>query len=353
MDGTASLQDPYGIPFGWYQIAWSEDVPVGGVAPRYYFGRDLVLWRGEDGVVHVQDAYCPHLAAHLGHGGAVDGCNLTCPLHGWAYNGQGDNVDVPYSDAPNAKAKLRSYPTVELDRFIYVWFHPMHVEPLWEPKLPPLATSDLRSDWRSEMFQIKAPLYEVALNSVDSPHFPAVHGITGELVGDALRLDGYDLYTEFNMGYPFEGIEIPGRVTIESWGIGMAVSTVSDPITAIFMIGLIPVTSRMVEVRLSVAVETVPEGTDEILAAAASNIHGQFADDIPVWEHKGWNHRPALSADDPPYTPFRKWYQQFVVPTDVEESPIVPAPHGDPFETNRIAVAPAVKRTPALTVTPA
>ena len=64
-------RSPFPIPFGWYQIGWPSDVAVGEVKPLRYFGRHLVLWRGQDGVAHVQDAFCPHLGAHLGHGGKV------------------------------------------------------------------------------------------------------------------------------------------------------------------------------------------------------------------------------------------------------------------------------------------
>ena len=59
------------FPFSWYRAALSRDLPVGGVKPLRYLGRDLVLWRGEDGAPHVMDAYCPHLGAHLGYGGRV------------------------------------------------------------------------------------------------------------------------------------------------------------------------------------------------------------------------------------------------------------------------------------------
>ncbi|MCB1004552.1 MAG: Rieske 2Fe-2S domain-containing protein, partial [Acidimicrobiales bacterium] len=65
---------PFPIPYSWYQVAWSDELPVGGVRPLYYFATDLVLWRDDDGTAHLQDAICPHLGAHLGHGGHVEGC---------------------------------------------------------------------------------------------------------------------------------------------------------------------------------------------------------------------------------------------------------------------------------------
>ena len=37
------------IPTGWYVIAMSEELARGAVLPRRYFGRDLVLFRTQDG----------------------------------------------------------------------------------------------------------------------------------------------------------------------------------------------------------------------------------------------------------------------------------------------------------------
>lgn len=52
---------PFGIPNGWYLIAYSEE---------------LAAFRGEFGRVSVFDAHCPHLGAHLGIGGRVVGDTL-------------------------------------------------------------------------------------------------------------------------------------------------------------------------------------------------------------------------------------------------------------------------------------
>ena len=64
-------------------------VEPGGVLPLYYFERDLVLWRDSDGAYHLQDAICPHLGGHLGHGGHVEKCEIMCPFHGWKFDAVG------------------------------------------------------------------------------------------------------------------------------------------------------------------------------------------------------------------------------------------------------------------------
>ena len=60
-------------PNGWFRMAYSAELAVGEVAPLHFLGRDLVLFRDEEGEAHVLDAFCPHLGAHLGIGGRVEG----------------------------------------------------------------------------------------------------------------------------------------------------------------------------------------------------------------------------------------------------------------------------------------
>jgi len=52
-DDRATIQDrnldTLPLPFGWFMVAYSDELAVGEVKPLYYFGKDLVLWRGEDG----------------------------------------------------------------------------------------------------------------------------------------------------------------------------------------------------------------------------------------------------------------------------------------------------------------
>src|ERR1700677_4152165 len=78
--------DPARTPLGWYQIGWSSDFESGRSLPLHYFDQDLVAFRGASGAVHVFDAFCPHMGAHLGYGGAVEGDCLRCPYHGWLFD---------------------------------------------------------------------------------------------------------------------------------------------------------------------------------------------------------------------------------------------------------------------------
>ena len=71
---TPTARSPFPVPFGWFSVGYPEDFPVGEPKAIYYFDQHLVAWRDDTGALHVQDPFCPHLGAHLGHGGAVEGC---------------------------------------------------------------------------------------------------------------------------------------------------------------------------------------------------------------------------------------------------------------------------------------
>ena len=61
------------FPNGWFQIAYSDELQPGDVIPVHAVGKHLVLFRTESGAPNVLDAYCPHLGAHLGYGGLIEG----------------------------------------------------------------------------------------------------------------------------------------------------------------------------------------------------------------------------------------------------------------------------------------
>jgi phenylpropionate dioxygenase-like ring-hydroxylating dioxygenase large terminal subunit len=94
------------VPFtwkvtGWFMVGWSPEFPMGETRPLKYFGEDLVAYRDQSGELHVVEAHCKHLGAHLGHGGKVVGDCVECPFHGrrwgsiWESRVPGDESDVP------------------------------------------------------------------------------------------------------------------------------------------------------------------------------------------------------------------------------------------------------------------
>ena len=73
-------------PNTWIPVYESRYLKKSQIELIHVFGKDLVVFRGMSGEVHVWDAYCPHLGANLGVGGVVTENTIRCPFHGWEFN---------------------------------------------------------------------------------------------------------------------------------------------------------------------------------------------------------------------------------------------------------------------------
>ena len=137
-------------------------------------------WRGatRPGSCTCRTPFCPHLGAHLGHGGTVDGCEIVCPFHGWKFDAEGVNTDIPYSERINKKGTLRTYPGRRAQRRV-AWSGTTPtptVEPQWEiPELPEFNGDPEWSHGDPHRAHVDAPWQEMAENGVDSAHFRYVH----------------------------------------------------------------------------------------------------------------------------------------------------------------------------------
>ena len=65
-----------------------QAVPAGQVRAVEIQGCDFVVWRGADGRVRSAPRWCPHLDHDLADGW-VEGDELVCAGHGWAFDGDG------------------------------------------------------------------------------------------------------------------------------------------------------------------------------------------------------------------------------------------------------------------------
>jgi phenylpropionate dioxygenase-like ring-hydroxylating dioxygenase large terminal subunit len=87
----------------WYAVKYSSDLTDRPIPVRL-FGEDFVLWReSPDGPARAAVDECPHRAARLSQGWLTNGC-LTCPYHGWKFDGQGACVEIP-SNEPGSRSR--------------------------------------------------------------------------------------------------------------------------------------------------------------------------------------------------------------------------------------------------------
>ncbi|CAD5991328.1 Phenylpropionate dioxygenase and related ring-hydroxylating dioxygenases, large terminal subunit [Streptomyces sp. KY70] len=132
-DAAGAPALPY--PSGWAALAFSDELRPGSVLTRPLAGSDVVLYRLGSGSLRAVRPYCPHLGAHLGLA-KVDGDDLVCPFHAFAFGPDGACVRTGYGTPP-PRSTLTRLPVHEANGAVFVWRHYDGREPDWE--IPPLA----------------------------------------------------------------------------------------------------------------------------------------------------------------------------------------------------------------------
>jgi nitrite reductase/ring-hydroxylating ferredoxin subunit len=312
------------IPFGWYAVAYADELPRGAVRPLRYFARDLVLWRGEDGVARVLDAHCPHLGAHLGHGGRVEGASLRCPFHGWRFDGDGGCVEVPYARRVPPKARVAPWPTAERNRFVWVWYHPRREPPRWEVASVPETEDPDWTGFERYRWTVRSHSQEMGENSVDPAHFRFVHGTLNVPRGE-WSFDGIErvMLQRTRLQTPRGVVE--AAIESRSRGIGAGYTRFTGICETVLVNSSTPIDSETLDVRFAFTQRKVdgraPEGG--VAAAIIANIVKQLDEDIPIWEHKVYREQPLLCDGDGPIPAFRRWMRQFYAEDDPSD------PHGE------------------------
>jgi nitrite reductase/ring-hydroxylating ferredoxin subunit len=320
---------PFPIPFGWFQVGYPDDVATGQVKPLFYFGRDLVLWRDEDGAAHVNDAHCPHLGAHLGHGGSVHGCEIQCPFHGWRFDPAGNNTDIPYSERVNKAGKIRAYPVIERNGMIMAWYHPEDADPLWEiPEVPEFNDEENFQRLDSRDWMVDAAWQELAENGVDSAHFRYVHNTDIVPTLDSYENDGWVAHMRSTQKFPTPRGVVDGRIDVDTYGPGLGVVRFSGIVDTVNLGCNTPIDAEHCHMRFNFAVRKLGDeaSTSSVGAAFVQEVSRQVEEDIPIWENKAFIPRPALADTDGPFMKFRKWASQFYA-TEVDfDRALYPAP---------------------------
>ncbi|KAL4219145.1 hypothetical protein ACF0H5_021727 [Mactra antiquata] len=178
-------------PNGWFGLLESWQIKVGESKAVSALGQELAVFRDTKGEVHILDAYCPHMGAHLAVGGrVVDNC-LECPFHGWRFRGHdGKCTFIPYADKVPEVSKIKSWTSMELNGWIYIWHHAEGAEPYWKlPELEEVTSGAWQYKGRTEHY-INAHIEEVPENGADVAHLKMVH--------EPFIAAGVDLLTMWN-----------------------------------------------------------------------------------------------------------------------------------------------------------
>lgn len=304
-----------GFPRGWFVIQFSDELGKGDVKPLRYFGQDMVLYRTEDGVPTILDAYCPHMGAHLAHGGKVEGDTIVCPFHAWSFDGKGRCTKVPYASKVPAKAKVRAWEVREKNGMIYVWHDRDGLGPDWEiPELEGYGP-DRYLPWNHSMLEIKTHPREIIENLVDTGHFMPVHGTDAQSFRNEFH--GH-IGVQYNEGvaYPLGGGEDKYALTATYYGPGYMVTHMKGVMESILINAHTPIEEGRLHLRFAVSLKH--DGKIEKTAAFTEqyidNLRRGYLQDVAIWENKVFRERPILCDGDGDIGGVRRWYRQFYAP---------------------------------------
>lgn len=311
---------PY--PNSWYAVAWSHDVPAGTSRPAHYFGRNLVVFRGQDGVARVLDAVCPHLGAHLGVDSKVVNNTIECPFHAWRFDGTGQCVAIPYSKNIPGKAQVKSWPVSEVNGHILVYFHVDNAAP--EFQVPPMP-GFLDPDWTTPSFHtvdVRTHVQEMNENIFDFAHFVYIHHFA-RLPEHTIDIDGPHVKVQLDGAGLVMGREVDTSTTNYMHGAGCTVIHVTSPTEFMVVVAKTPIDTQTVEHRYAISLKKTNAVVDAALKPIITRqVIADVQTDAAIWENKQHLQRPLLVKPERAIHTFRKWHKQFYSDT---ASPSVPS----------------------------
>jgi nitrite reductase/ring-hydroxylating ferredoxin subunit len=318
------------MPSGWYVRALSRELPAGTVKIVDLGGREVVLYRTEGGKVVATDPHCPHMGAHLGHGGRVRGETIECPFHAFRFDVDGKCVATPY-DAPVPRCKLGLVPVRELHGLVLVWLGAAGEAPTFE--VPDVETEGW-SQIQLRRYRFRGHPQETNENSVDSGHFGIVHGYRNVKVLRELQADGAHLSVQYAMDRPM----VPAAPWLGSTyaeffihihGLGYSRVEVHLPHLGMrtrHLVFATPVGPGQLEIMVAFQMKSLrgvmaldgkrrgaPVGVlDDAATAIGLDIFRRDVEqDFAIWQNKRYVHPPQLSQADGPISFFRRWCRQF------------------------------------------
>ena len=318
---------PY--PNGWYKLCDVLDLANGNVVSVTALGMDLVVFQeAKSGKVGVLDAYCPHLGAHLGQGGKVNGDCLQCPFHGWSFTADGACTSIPYSTAPVPKtAKAQTFRHTIYMEMVFLWFHAEGEGPTFE--LMPLAQIDnswTRVGTKSTSYDMH--IIDMAENSADYFHFNFLHGPLNIPILKWFVTMTYETELYFppekenwNRCYfdNFSLVHILGRFPFKWYrqktvvtfdGPGIVHFDIQTPLGNLWLVkSLLPREPfNIFSEDTWFAQKRTPRWLCHLVAVIAK---GALEQDRQVWENRVFTSKPHLVKGDGPFLRYRQWFHQF------------------------------------------
>ena len=160
----------------WYVAAWADEI---GEAPlaRRICNEPVVLFRDrQDRAAALLDMCC-HRGAPL-HMGQVVEEGIQCGYHGLIFDRSGNCVSVPGQEHILERTRVRSFPVVEQDAFVWIWMgDPAKAD---VSTIVPWPYHNDAKNWphKHTMYPIKAAAMLMVDNLMDLTHLGYVHTST-------------------------------------------------------------------------------------------------------------------------------------------------------------------------------
>jgi nitrite reductase/ring-hydroxylating ferredoxin subunit len=297
------------------------------ILTRPFFGGDAVVFRTASGRAVVTRPFCPHLGAHLGHSGRVEGETLRCSFHGFRFDASGTCVAAYPDRRPPPACRLPVLPVRERNGQILAYYHPRGAEPTWE--VPEIDSEGYRPPL-FRTWNIAGHPQETSENSVDIGHFAVIHGYDEVATVDSMVADGPVLRGKYTMRRRrSRWSDVQAEFAVQVWGFGYSVVDVTVRGHGVFtrqFVFATPAEDGRVELRIGLALKRVaskraihPLATLAprfVLERAIERLAFRaYCDDVRqdfrIWEKKTFLSRPALADGDGPVGLYRKWARQF------------------------------------------
>lgn len=174
------------MPFlmnAWYCAAWDDEFEEEPHFARKLLGRQVLLFKKEDGTFGAMGNACPHRFAPL-HKGPRKGDTFVCPYHGLEFGPDGACTHNPNEGGkiPRA-AKVPSYPIVARDNALWIWMGDAEKA---DPELiPDFSMIKAREGWDVVRgHHITEAHYELVMdNLMDRTHVQFLHPLL-KLIGE-------------------------------------------------------------------------------------------------------------------------------------------------------------------------
>ncbi|WP_030257640.1 Rieske 2Fe-2S domain-containing protein [Streptomyces violens] len=313
---------------GWHCLGLADSFKDGKPHEVEAFGTKLVVFQGEhDGVLHVLNAYCPHMGGNLAHG-SVKGDTLACPFHDWRWSGNGRCADVPYARRVPPRARTRAWTTLEENRQLFVWHDPEGNPPPPDVTIPRIegVFSDEWSDWTWHTLRVEgANCREIVDNIVDMAHFYYVHYSFPTYFKNVF--EGH-IATQYMESTPREDVDLgtlsaPLRSDASYYGPSYMIDHLWSPVAGAEGLDMemvlinchYPIDENSFLLQYGAIVKKLPGMTDAEAAETAQltsrGLAAGFEQDVEIWRHKTRIDNPLLTEEDGPVYQLRRWYEQF------------------------------------------